>query len=59
MFAPPVVDMKYPIFQNAPFQSFSFILGYSFLINLLLADLYAFMNFINDVSGLALNKICI
>lgn len=56
MFAPPVVEMKYPIFQNASFQSFFLISGCSFLINRLLADLYELMNFNNAISGLALNK---
>ena len=56
IFAPPVVVMKYPVFQKWDFHNNSRISGCSFLINLLLELLYALINLLNSVCGEALNK---
>jgi hypothetical protein len=55
---PPVVIRQYDLDQNYSFHSFSLISGYSCLISLDEADLYAFMNFDISVLGQALNSTC-
>jgi hypothetical protein len=54
--APPVVIRQKLFDQKYSFQSFCLISGYSFLINLLLADLYAFKNLDNSELGSALKR---
>ena len=55
---PPVVSKLNDLVQKYSFQSLVLICGNSFLINLLLALLYALINFVNSVFWCPLKRTC-
>ena len=57
MGAPPALNRQKLWLQNISFQSFCRISGYSFLINRLLALLYALINLLSSDFGWARNMI--